>query len=207
MYVPKFNAVDDPAEIEAMVIAAGAGELVTVNADGTPIATRLPVLWDGGDRLTAHVARANPHWRTISDGARALVIVGGADAYISPSWYPAKAEHGKVVPTWNYTAVHLTGTVTVHDDPEWVRSMVTALTERHESDRSAPWAVTDAPDDYIDSMLRAIVGIEVTVERVDAKAKLSQNRSLDDRQGVIAGLLESSAADPLATAMATTLTP
>jgi transcriptional regulator len=160
---------------------------VTVGEDGLPDATFLPVLWEG-DRLVGHVARANAHWRRIVDGSPALAIVTGPDTYVSPSWYATKAEHGKVVPTWNYSVVHLRGRVVVHDDPEWVRGLVSRLTDRHESDRDERWHVTDAPDDYIAKNLRPIVGVELVVESVEAKAKLSQNRSDEDRAGVAAGL-------------------
>ena len=189
MYVPHFNAMDDPAEIRDFVAAVGSAEIVTVGPDGTPMATLLPVLWsDDGGTVVAHMARANQHWRAITPASRALAVVAGAQAYVSPAWYAAKAEHGRVVPTWNYSAVHLVGTVTVHDDPEWVRRAVTRLTDRHERPRDEPWAVSDAPTTYIDKQLRAIVGLEMTVERVEAKAKLSQNRSEADRTGVVAGL-------------------
>ncbi|KAA1400100.1 FMN-binding negative transcriptional regulator [Aeromicrobium ginsengisoli] len=189
MYVPHFNAMDDPNDIRAFVESIGSAELVTVGADGTPVATLLPILWspDGGT-VVAHMARANGHWRQITEGSRCLAIIAGPQAYISPSWYAAKAEHGRVVPTWNYSAVHLTGTVRVHDDPEWVRDAVTRLTDRHEQRRAQPWAVTDAPEPYVDKNLKAIVGLELAVERVEAKAKLSQNRSDADRAGVVAGL-------------------
>ena len=189
MYIPHFNAMDDPDDIRAFVEAVGSAELVTVGPDGTPVATLLPVLWSAdGATVVAHMARANDHWRQIGAGTRCLAIVAGPQAYISPSWYAAKAEHGRVVPTWNYSAVHLTGTVRVHDDPAWVRDAVTRLTDRHEQPREQPWAVTDAPETYIDKNLKAIVGLELTVERVEAKAKLSQNRSDADRAGVVAGL-------------------
>jgi len=196
MYVPSFNAVEESTARE-MVAAYGAGELITVDPDGYPSATLLPVLWEG-DRVLAHLARANDHWREIGPSTKALLVVGGPQAYISPSWYAAKAEHGKVVPTWNYSAVHLRGTATVHDDPEFVRRVVTRLTEVHESGRPAPWHVSDAPASYIDGMLRAIVGVELVVERVEGKAKLSQNRSEADRRGVVAGL---GPTDPIARAM------
>jgi transcriptional regulator len=189
MYVPRFNALDDDGAIRAMVRGIGAGELITIGADGYPQATRLPIVWDG-DRLVLHVARANPHWRAVpadSDVA-ALVVVTDAEAYVSPAWYASKAEHGRVVPTWNYSAVHVTGRVRRHDDPEWVRRAVTMLTEEHEAGRPEPWAVTDAPATYVDKQLRAIVGLEVTIERVEGKTKLSQNRSDEDRAGVVAGL-------------------
>jgi len=200
MYVPKFNAVEEPVARE-MVAAYGAGELITVGADGYPLATLLPVMWHD-DVVIAHMARANEHWRAIAPGSPALLVCGGPQAYISPSWYAAKAEHGKVVPTWNYSSVHLTGTVTVIDDPEWVRDAVTRLTETHESPRPSPWAVTDAPASYIDGMLRAIVGLELRVTRVEGKAKLSQNRSEADQRGVVAGL---GAGDPVAAAIAANL--
>jgi transcriptional regulator len=200
VYVPRFNAVDDEQEIRAMVRAIGSAELVTTGPDGYPIASLLPVLWDGGT-VIAHLARANPHWKTISSGAPALFICTGPQAYISPSWYATKAEHGRVVPTWNYSSVHLTGTAVVHDDPEWARQAVTALTQRHEGGRSEPWAVTDAPAAYVDGQLKAIVGLEFTVERVEAKAKLSQNRSEEDRAGVVAGLRAGGAGAPVADAM------
>jgi len=189
VYVPHFNAMDDPAEIRAFVTAVGSAEIVTVGPDGTPMATLLPVLWsEDGGTVVMHMARANQHWRAITPASRALAVVAGPQAYVSPAWYASKAEHGRVVPTWNYSAVHLVGTVTVHDDAEWVRRAVTRLTDRHELPRDVPWGVTDAPATYIGKQLRAIVGLEMTVERVEAKAKLSQNRSDADRAGVAAGL-------------------
>lgn len=186
--MPRSDAIDDADEVTAVVAAAGAGDLVTVSADGTPIATRLPILWDGGDRAVGHMARANPQWRDIQPGSPALLIVGGPQAYVSPAWYPAKAEHGRVVPTWNYVSVHLTGRVTVHDDADWVGAVVTALTDRHEQVRPGAWAVTDAPVDYVDAMLRAIVGVELAVDTVEAKSKVSGARSDADRKGVVDGL-------------------
>lgn len=170
-----------------MVAAYAAGELITVGPDGYPLATLLPVLWEG-DTVVAHMARANRQWTSIEPGAKALLVVGGPQAYVSPSFYATKAEHGRVVPTWNYSSVHLTGTLTVRDDPDWLRTAVTRLTDAHEAARTAPWAVTDAPPDYIAGMLKAIVGLELWVERVEGKAKLSQNRSAEDRAGVIEGL-------------------
>jgi transcriptional regulator len=187
MYTPRFNSVDDESRIREMVAAARIGWLVTVGDDATPQATLLPLIWEG-DRIITHMARANRHWRQIRPDARALVIVTGPDAYITPSWYAAKKEHGKVVPTWNYTAVHISGTARVHDDPAWLRTAVTDLTDQHEHSRTDPWKVTDAPDAYIDGQLRAIIGVEVAVEKVEGKAKLSQNRSEADQKGVIAGL-------------------
>ena len=175
------------AEVGPFLAAHPAGHLVTVGPDGRPDVTLLPLIHDEG-RVLAHFARANDHWRRIAAGSPGLVVITAADAYISPSWYATKAEHGRVVPTWNYSEVQLTGTVTVHDDPEWVRDVVTRLTGRHEGHRTEPWAVTDAPERYVTGQLRAIVGVELTVESVSAKAKLSQNRSDADREGAIAGL-------------------
>ncbi|HUC32326.1 MAG TPA: FMN-binding negative transcriptional regulator [Ilumatobacteraceae bacterium] len=186
MYVPAFSAIDDD-EARAIVADIGSGWLVTASADGPPTATLMPVLWRD-DRVVAHMARANPHWREIADGTPGLLIVGGPEAYISPSWYASKAEHGRVVPTWNYLAVHLSGSVTIRPESEWVRALVTDLTEHHERDRVDRWHVTDAPDEFIDAQLKAIVGVEMLVERVEGKAKLSQNRTDADRRGVVAGL-------------------
>lgn len=200
MYVPAPNSVDEPTARE-MVAAYGAGELITTGPDGYPVATLLPVMWEA-DRVVAHMARANEHWRAIAAETPCLLIVGGPQAYISPTWYAAKAEHGRVVPTWNYSSVHLTGVVTIHDDPAWVRDAVTRLTRIHEAARPAPWQIGDAPAAYIDAMLKAIVGVELRVSRVEGKAKLSQNRSEADRRGVIAGL---GGDHPVAAAIARTL--
>jgi transcriptional regulator len=189
MYRPAAFDVEDLDEMLNMVDQAALGHLVTTGPDGFA-STSLPFLVDReagpSGNLRGHVARANPHWRTI-DGGATLVIFPLPDAYVSPSWYPSKADHGKVVPTWNYELVHVHGTVRVHDDPEWVRALVTDLTDRHESARSGPpvaWRVTDAPADYIDGQLRAIVGIEVEISSIEAKRKLSQNRPEGDRTGV-----------------------
>lgn len=190
MYAPRFNVMPD-AQVGAFLRAHPVGQLVTVGVDGVPDATLLPILFDSDgatNRVVAHIARSNDQWRRIVSGSPALVVVTGADAYVSPSWYASTAEHGRVVPTWNYSAVHLSGPITVHDDVDWVRAAVTRLTELHEGRRAAPWAVSDAPEKFVAGQLRAIVGLEVTVEKVEAKAKMSQNRSDDDRSGVMAGL-------------------
>jgi transcriptional regulator len=188
MYTPSFNRIDDEEQIRRFVAAARSAEFVTVDPDGIPVATLLPIMWHGGVVL-AHMARANPQWKAITAGSPALLICSGPEAYISPSWYAAKAEHGRVVPTWNYSAVHLSGTVRVHEEREWLRDVVTRLTGVHEKGRSAPWHPGDAPERYIDGQLAGIVGLEITVSRVEGKAKLSQNRSEADRRGVVAGLL------------------
>lgn len=187
MYTPRHNRVEDEAAIRDMVAAARTAWFVTAGADGTPQATFLPIIWRE-NTVVMHVARANRHWRALTPGSPALLIVTGPDAYISPSWYEQKGIDGKVVPTWDYTAVHLTGTVTVHEDPEWLRAAVTELTDAHEAGREHPWAVTDAPPDHIDFELSGIVGIEVTVTGVEGKAKLNQNYREADRRGAVEGL-------------------
>lgn len=190
----------DDAEVDAVIRAAGAGDLITSGA-GRLQATRLPVVWDRSERrLIAHMARANEHWRTIPDASDALFIVTAPDAYVSPSWYAAKAEHGRVVPTWDYGQVQLRGRVSVHDDAEWLRDAVERLTDLHEQHRDEPWAVEDAPERYVGGLLRAIVGIEVQVDAIEASLKFSQNRSEADRRGVVAGL--EAEGDPRATAVA-----
>lgn len=199
MYVPVFNALDDAAEIRALVAAAGTAELVTVAPDGYPASTLLPVVWDG-DRLVFHMARANPQWRSMVDDAPALAVVTGPQAYVSPSWYASKAEHGRVVPTWNYSAVHVTGRAGVRTDEVWLREAVTLLTDHHEGRRTDPWHVDDAPDAFVTKQLRAVVGIEMRIERVEAKAKLSQNRSEADHAGVVAGLAGQGHAEAVAVA-------
>jgi transcriptional regulator len=191
MYIPPFNRIDDDDEVRRFVAAARSAEFVTVDPDGFPVATLLPIMW-GGDVVVAHMAKANPQWTFIALGSPALLICRGPQAYISPSWYAAKAEHGRVVPTWNYSAVHLTGTVRVHEDKDWLRDVVTRLTSVHEDARPDPWQPGDAPERYIDGQLGGIVGLEITVTRVEGKAKLSQNRSSADRRGVVAGLLAES---------------
>lgn len=187
VYTPPFNRLDDEDELRELVAEVRAGWLVTNGQEAAPSATYLPVLWRD-DTVIAHVARANPHWGEIGSGTPALVIVTGPDAYVSPTWYAAKAEHGKVVPTWNYSAVHLTGQARVHEDPEWLRMAVEELTDEHEQARPAPWKVTDAPSAFIDAQLRGIVGVELTVSRVEGKTKLSQNRSPADREQVVEGI-------------------
>lgn len=162
------------------------GHLVC-SADDGPSSTSLPFLVD--DAMTsvrAHLARANRLWHLAP--CRALLIVPIGDAYVSPSWYPSKADGGRVVPTWNYEVVHLTGDLVVHDDPAWIHRLIGDLTTWHESPRTDPWAVEDAPADFVDGLVRAIVGVELVVDRVEAKRKLSQNRSEADRAGVVRGL-------------------
>ena len=152
------------------------------------VVTMLPFVYDRGTRtLRGHLARGNDQWRRPVVG-EALVIVRGPDAYISPGWYPSKAEHGRVVPTWNYVTAHVYGRLAVHDNPAWVERNVRDLTECHEAGRPQPWSVDDAPRQFIEGQLRAIVGVELAITRIEAKFKLSQNRSAADIDGVISGL-------------------
>jgi transcriptional regulator len=203
MYVPVHFAM--PAdEVARMLSEISAVDLVTPGPDGL-LATFLPMLFDPrtGEHgsLLGHVARNNPHWQAAGGAPESMVIVRGPDAYISPSWYAAKREHGRVVPTWNYTTLHVYGSLVAHDDVEWLRGLVTRLTDHHEGSFEAPWAVTDAPEAYIAGQLRAIVGVELLITRIEAKAKLSQNRSEEDRAGVVAGLTARDPDDPVASAM------
>ncbi len=189
VYTPPQFAVDDESTA-AFLAGIRAADLVTMTEIGL-IATFLPLVFDPtvGERgaLLGHVARKNDQWKRQPAG-EALVIVHGDDAYITPSWYPSKAEHGRVVPTWNYTTAHVFGRLVVHDDPAWVDRNVRALTARHEAERAAPWSVDDAPPEFHAGQLRAIVGIELVISRVEAKFKMSQNRRDADIDGVVAGL-------------------
>ncbi len=197
MYTPSFNAVDDAVTLD-LLRRAGAGHVVS-HVAGEFDSTLMPFLVD--DALTTvrgHLARANPQWKTL-DGERVLLIVPVTDGYVSPSWYPSKLEDPEVVPTWNYEVVHVHATFVLHDDPVWVEALVRELTVHREENRLSrsvargeAWSVDDAPTEYIARQLRAIVGVELRVERIDAKRKLSQNRSDADRAGVADGLGESS---------------
>lgn len=192
MYIPDhFRASDD--DVRDLLANLGAAELITATGEGL-LATYLPLLYDppGDDapvgRLMGHVARSNRQWKVPALGD-ALVVARGPDAYISPTWYATKREHGRVVPTWNYVTAHIRGTLVVHDDRDWVEANVRALTARHESGRAPAWGVDDAPGPYIEGQLRAIVGVEIRIAAIEAKLKLSQNRSKADVEGAIDGLL------------------
>jgi len=188
MYSPGHFKESDPMVLRDAIRRLAAGELISSGPGGLE-ATVLPLLIsDGADRITGHLARANRQWERADLSLPALVTWRGPNAYVSPSYYPSKSEHGKVVPTWNYIAVQARGTLVLHHDPEWKRSHVASLTTRHEATFPAPWSIDDAPADYIDSMLRSIVGIEVLVTSLEGKWKLSQNRPAPDIAGVITGL-------------------
>ncbi|HLH83033.1 MAG TPA: FMN-binding negative transcriptional regulator [Trebonia sp.] len=191
MYIPASFAPDE-ATVRDLLHHHGAADLVTLTAEGL-VATMLPFVYVPGagelGALHGHLARNNPQWRLPAQG-EALAIVRGPDAYITPSWYASKAEHGRVVPTWNYVTAHVYGRLAVHDDPRWTEDLVRRLTAKHEAARARPWSVDDAPRAFIEGQLRAIVGVELAITRIEAKAKLSQNRPAADVDGVIAGLRE-----------------
>src|ERR1700749_213912 len=189
MYVPAHFAIDDAA-VRELLVRPGAADLITVTDQGL-LATFLPFVFDPDagphGALLGHEARNNEQWRVPAHG-ESLVIMRGADAYISPNWYQSKAEHGRVVPTWNYITAHVYGNLIVHDDPAWVEGLVRRLTAKHEAAMPRPWTVDDAPERFVAGQLRAIVGVELAITRIEAKAKLSQNRPEADVVGVIAGL-------------------
>jgi transcriptional regulator len=195
MYLPTHFEEHRPEVLHALLCAHPLGLLITHGSVGLQ-ANSVPFVLDadpagGPGILRAHVARANPLWRESSRGdGESLVVFQGAQAYISPSFYPSKAEHGKVVPTWNYIMVQARGTLRAIDDAAWLHAFVTRLTDRHEAQRAKPWAVSDAPADYIETMLRAIVGIEIVLTSLVGKWKVSQNRSPADRAGVARGLAD-----------------
>ena len=211
MYIPAHFAADDAA-VHDLLAKHGAADLITLTDDGL-LATMLPFAYEpsAGEHgaqwgaLYGHVARNNDQWRKPARG-ESLAIVRGPDAYVSPSWYAAKAEHGRVVPTWNYLTAHVYGQLLVHDDPTWVEDVVRRLTAKHEAARLASpgqppaWSVDDAPRTFIEGQLRAIVGLELRITRIEAKAKLSQNRPVGDIAGIVEGLA-ARGDDPMATAV------
>ncbi len=201
MYRPGAFSEDDPAVIRQIIRDARLATLVTATSEGL-IATPLPMfLIDEGPHgvLYGHVAKANSQWKMPTTG-EALALFSGPDAYISPSWYASKKEHGKVVPTWNYVAVHAYGPVEFFEDEDRLYEIVTTLTNQYEAPREDRWAVTDAPEDFIRALLRGIVGFRLAITRIEGKRKLSQNRSAADREGVISGLSQSDRQDDRAIA-------
>ena len=189
MYAPSAFAIDDPRAVAELLARAPLATLVVSTPDGLE-AAHLPLLYDAAAGvLTGHLTRANPI--APLDGVQALAVFGGASAYVSPGFYPSKREHGRVVPTWNYEAVHVHGRLERFDDPASLRAVVATLSDRFEAERSEPWSVDDAPEPYLAGMLRAIVGVRLHVERIEGVRKLSQNRDAADRAGVREGLAAS----------------
>lgn len=194
MYCPAAFRQDDLPTLHQQIRGSGLALLSTAGSQGLQ-ASHLPLLLEAGEgefgTLYGHFARANGHWRDLAEGAEALVVFSGPDAYVHPGWYPAKAEHGKVVPTWNYIAVHAWGQAEVFDEPERLLQLVSCLSDEYERSQARPWSVRDAPGEYIDAMLRAIVGFALPIRRIEGKWKLGQNRSSADQHGVRAGLAAS----------------
>ena len=195
MYLPTHFDERRPEVLHALLRSHPLGLLITQDAQGDMAANSVPFVLDvdpagGPGILRAHVARANPLWRDARCDLDSIVVFQGEQAYISPSFYPGKAEHGKVVPTWNYVMVQARGRLRVVDDAAWLHAFVTRLTDRHEAPRAQPWGLRDAPDDYIATMLRGIVGIEIVVTALTGKWKVGQNRSAADRAGVAQGLAD-----------------
>ena len=190
MYEPPLFRQEDLQAAFALVASHPLGLLVSHGPSGL-VANAIPFTRvDDGSRfglLRAHLARANPQWREL-DGSPVLIVFQGADAYVTPSWYETKRETGKVVPTWNYVMVQARGTAKVEESPDWLRTQVEQITNEREAAHAVPWAVGDAPEDFVASQLRAIVGVEIAVSDLRAKWKASQNRNEADRTGVIAGL-------------------
>jgi transcriptional regulator len=191
LYIPPAFRETDPALLHSEIRRIGFCSLTTAGPDG-PLISHLPVILDASvgplGQLRCHVARANPQWRDSDFTKPALAVFMGPDAYISPSWYPSKQEHGKAVPTWNYVAICARGRIEVVTDRDALLAHVTELSQHHEAAFREPWQVSDAPDDYIEKQLRAIVGFKLTIEALEGKMKLSQNRSETDRASVAAAL-------------------
>lgn len=197
MYTPPAFREADPAVLHRLIREAGLSTMVTATSDGL-MATPLPFILDETEGehgvLYGHLAKANPQWSAPVIG-EAMVLFNGPDAYVTPSWYASKREHGKVVPTWNYVAVHAYGEVEFFDDETRLHDAVTRLTTLHEGARPVPWAVTDAPEPFIKAQLKGIVGIRFVITRLEGKVKMSQNRSAADRSGVAEGLAASERAE------------
>ena len=205
MSQPSQFRLDEPDALRQAIDQAPFATLVTQSEKGEFTADHLPLLFEAADggpspgTLRGHIARANPlapgrlDCQTLD--CQALAIFHGPQAYITPSWYPAKREHGKVVPTWNYQVVHAHGRLRLIDDADWLKKLVTELTNRFERDRETPWAVNDAPADFIDKMCRAIIGVELTIERLEGKRKASQHKPMEEREAILRGLRDESGYD------------
>lgn len=192
MYVPNHFKEEDQAKLHQYICDYSFGLLVIADDEGIE-ANHVPFhLSSGADgalgRLQCHLARSNPVWKRMRGGARVLAVFQGPDAYISPSWYPTKSETGRVVPTWNYLAVHVQGSARIIEDPAWLKHHLHQLTDQHESQMTAPWSVDDAPTDFTEGLMRAIVGVEIQIETLTGKLKASQNQPERNKAGVKAAL-------------------
>jgi transcriptional regulator len=191
LYQPPAFREERPEVLRGLIRSARLAMLVSNGPAGVPDVTHLPLVLveeDGAEALIGHVARGNPHWRRLADAGRAVAVFQGVEAYVSPNWYPSKAEHHKVVPTWNYEVVHAEGPVEIVEDAERLHDFVARLTAAREAAQPRPWSVADAPAAFVAGQLRGIVGFSLRVERLVGKRKLSQNRAPADRDGAIAGL-------------------
>ncbi len=191
MYTPRYHALTDRATMHGHIAQHPLGAWVC-NAGGQLLANHIPFVLDPhpgpNGRLLGHVSRANPVWRELVGGVPSVVMFVGPQAYITPSWYPGKREHGKVVPTWNYVTVHAHGIACAMESPDWIRGMLERLTDAQEAARPEPWRLADAPADYIEKMLRAVVGIEISINRLEGRLKVSQDEDRADRLGTVEGL-------------------
>lgn len=200
MYQPSAFREERLETLHALVRSHPLATLITSGTGGL-IANLVPfTLVEAGEKgtLRAHISKANDQLEPLKAGAETLVVFHGPEAYITPSWYPSKKEHGRVVPTWNYVVVQVRGTPRVIDDPAWVRTQIGDLTSRQEDHRSEPWKVTDAPESFIQDQIRAIIGVEIPILSIEGKWKVSQNRSAADRQGVYEGLRNEGISEPMA---------
>jgi transcriptional regulator len=200
MYRPPAFREDRPALLHAAIRAHPLATLVTHGPSGLT-ANLVPFTLVEGDLLRAHLAKANPQLADLRAGGEALVIFQGPQAYVTPAWYPSKQEHGKVVPTWNYILVQARGRPRVIDDAGWLRAQIDALTALQEANQPEPWAVTDAPPDFVAAQLKGIAGVEIPIDRIEGKWKASQNQPEANRAGVVAGLRAQDSASPMAAAM------
>jgi transcriptional regulator len=199
MYQPDHFRVDDLAPMHALLRGRPLAALVSGGAEGLYASHMPTVLKDDGPYgvVEFHLARANPHWKTLAECTEALMIFQGPDGYITPNWYPSKAEHEKVVPTWNYAVVHAYGRPEMTQDADWLQRHVAELTAQQEKTEAKPWALTDAPETYVKAMLCGIVGFRFAITRLEGKWKMSQNREMQDRDGVAKGLAARGVGDDL----------
>lgn len=191
MYVSKHHQLNEPEAILALIESQPLGAWVCQSSDGL-VANHIPFFLDRSrgphGTLMGHVARANTVWQQLFADTPSVVMFQGAQSYITPGWYPGKAEHGKVVPTWNYTVAHVHGTAQVIEDPTWMLDMLNRLTDAQESGQTLPWRVSHAPADFIEKLMSGIVGIEIPIDRLESKLKASQDEDLQDRHGTVKGL-------------------
>lgn len=195
MYRPSHFKVDDVPRLHGLMRAH---PFATLLSEAPLSATHLPTVTKSEGPLgtvECHFARANPHWRDLAAGKEVLIIFGGPQAYIAPAWYPSKQRHGKVLPTWNYSVVHAYGRPELREETDWLRHHLTELTAQQEAGRPQPWTLADSPTEFIDTMLRAIVGFRIELTRLEGKVKMSQNREEEDRKGIEQGLIDRNEGD------------